>query len=209
MGQEARQYDGFGPKLQIESGNPVMGTPGRSAFSLMSTTDSNVKFVQAHTESGLTKFYSEGVMQFEAGSHPIMTSNNATAFAFIAHKGNFSVNADKAEVKLSGKQIILEASREIVIQAPKIRIGYEVENKTKDIKIIGQMVDIKTKKGNLAEVLGTSSYLKSFADTMVADKALAHAAEVSGISLSSVIEDVGENVKDIADNALDIQKLIN
>ena len=209
MGQEARQYDGFGPKLQIESGNPVMGTPGRSAFSLMSTTDSNVKFVQAHTESGLTKFYSEGVMQFEAGSHPAIASNSASAFAFIAHKGNFSVNADKAEVKLSGKQIILEASREIVIQAPKIRIGYEVENKTKDIKIIGQMVDIKTKKGNLAEVLGTSSYLKSFAGTMVADKALAYAAEVSGISLSSVIGDVGENVADIAENALDIQKLIN
>lgn len=209
MGQEARQYDGFGPKLQIESGNPVMGTPGRSAFSLMSTTDSNVKFVQAHTESGLTKFYSEGVMQFEAGSHPTIASNSASAFAFIAHKGNFSVNADKAEVKLSGKQIILEASREIVIQAPKIRIGYEVENKTKDIKIIGQMVDIKTKKGNLAEVLGTSSYLKTFANTLVDDKALAFAAEVSGISLSSVIEDVGENVKDIADNALDIQKLIN
>jgi len=209
MGQEARQYDGFGPKLQIESGNPVMGTPGRSAFSLMSTTDSNVKFVQAHTESGLTKFYSEGVMQFEAGSHPTIASNSASAFAFIAHKGNFSVNADKAEVKLSGKQIILEASREIVIQAPKIRIGYEVENKTKDIKIIGQMVDIKTKKGNLAEVLGTSSYLKSFAGTFVSDKALAYAAEVSGISLSSVIGDVEENVKDIADNALDIQKLIN
>ena len=209
MGQEARQYDGFGPKLQIESGNPVMGTPGRSAFSLMSTTDSNVKFVQAHTESGLTKFYSEGVMQFEAGSHPTIASNSASAFAFIAHKGNFSVNADKAEVKLSGKQIILDASREIVIQAPKIRIGYEVENKTKDIKIIGQMVDIKTKKGNLAEVLGTSSYLKSFAGTFVSDKALAYAAEVSGISLSSVIGDVEENVKDIADNALDIQKLIN
>ena len=84
MGQETRVFDVFGPKLQIETGNPVMGTPGRSAFSLMSTTDSNVKFVQAHTESGLTKFYSEGTMQFEAGAHPKMVSNNATAFAFIA-----------------------------------------------------------------------------------------------------------------------------
>ena len=93
-------------------------------------------------------------MQFEAGSHPTIASNSASAFAFIAHKGNFSVNADKAEVKLSGKQIILEASREIVIQAPKIRIGYEVENKTKDIKIIGQMVDIKQKKEILQKFWG-------------------------------------------------------
>ena len=30
MRQETRCFDGFGPKLQIESGNPVMGTPGRS-----------------------------------------------------------------------------------------------------------------------------------------------------------------------------------
>ena len=209
MGQEARQYDGFGPKLQIESGNPVMGTPGRSAFSLMSTTDSNVKFVQAHTESGLTKFYSEGVMQFEAGSHPTIASNSASAFAFIAHKGNFSVNADKAEVKLSGKQIILEASREIVIQAPKIRIGYEVENKTKDIKIIGQMVDIKTKKGNLAEVLGTSSYLKSFAGTLVADKALDFATAITGVSLSPVTVDLDLIKSEVEKNTEAIQKLIN
>ena len=82
MAQETRVFDGYGPKLQIETGNPVMGTPGRSAFSLMSTTDSNVKFVQAHTESGLTKFYSEGFMQFEAGSHPNI-AKSGTAFPLL------------------------------------------------------------------------------------------------------------------------------
>ena len=169
MAQETRCFDGFGPKLQIESGNPVMGTPGRSAFSIMSTTDSNVKFVQAHTESGLTKFYSEGTMQFETGSHPKMVSSNATAFAFIAHKGDYMVNAEKGAVRISGKQIVLEASREIVIQSPKIRIGYENANKTKDVKIIGQEVDIQTKKGSLANVLMTSSFLKTFDGSLIAD----------------------------------------
>ena len=172
MAQETRCFDGFGPKLQIESGNPVMGTPGRSAFSFMSTTDSNVKFVQAHTESGLTKFYSEGTMQFETGSHPKMVSNNATAFAFIAHRGDFAINADKGAVRVEAKQIVLDASREIVIQSPKIRIGYDIANKTKDIKIIGQEVDIKTKKGNLANVLMTSSYIKTFSGSLIADIAL-------------------------------------
>ena len=172
MAQETRCFDGFGPKLQIESGNPVMGAPGRSAFSFMSTTDSNVKFVQAHTESGLTKFYSEGTMQFESGSHPKMVSSNATAFAFIAHKGDYMVNAEKGAVRISGKQIVLEASREIVIQSPKIRIGYENANKTKDVKIIGQEVDIQTKKGSLANVLMTSSFLKTFDGSLIADIAL-------------------------------------
>jgi|TARA_B100000073_G_scaffold55270_1_gene40886 hypothetical protein len=193
MGQETRVFDVFGPKLQIETGNPVMGTPGRSAFSLMSTTDSNVKFVQAHTESGLTKFYSEGTMQFEAGAHPKMVSNNATAFAFIAHRGDFAINADKGAVRISGKQIVLEASREIVIQSPKIRIGYDIENKTKDIKIIGQEVDIKTKKGNLANVLMTSSFLKTFDGSLIADIAL----DKAGGPVSSAVKNLVKGASNI------------
>ena len=187
MGQETRVFDGYGPKLQIETGNPVMGTPGRSAFSLMSTTDSNVKFVQAHTESGLTKFYSEGTMQFEAGAHPKMVSNNATAFKFDAHKGDFAINADKGAVRISGKQIVLEASREIVIQSPKIRIGYEEENKTKDVKIIGQDVDIKSKKGSLADALLSSTMIKAFTGTLVSDLAIAASASPVSSAVSNIV----------------------
>ena len=187
MGQETRVFDAYGPKLQIETGNPVMGTPGRSAFSFMSTTDSNVKFVQAHTESGLTKFYSEGTMQFEAGSHPKMVSNNATAFKFDAHKGDFAINADKGAIRISGKQIVLEASREIVIQSPKIRIGYEVENKTKDIKIIGQEVDIKSKKGSLADALLSSTMIKTFTGTLVSDLAIAASASPVSSAVSTIV----------------------
>ena len=187
MGQETRVFDGYGPKLQIETGNPVMGTPGRSAFSLMSTTDSNVKFVQAHTESGLTKFYSEGTMQFEAGAHPKMVSNNATAFKFDAHKGDFAINADKGAVRISGKQIVLEASREIVIQSPKIRIGYEEENKTKDVKIIGQDVDIKSKKGSLADALLSSTMIKTFTGTLVSDLAIAASASPVSSAVSTIV----------------------
>ena len=186
MAQETRVFDGYGPKLQIETGNPVMGTPGRSAFSIMSTTDSNVKFIQAHTESGLTKFYSEGTMQFEAGSHPKMVSNNATAFKFDAHKGDFAINADKGAVRISGKQIVLEASREIVIQSPKIRIGYEEENKTKDVKIIGQEVDIKAKKGPLADSLLSSTMIKAFTGTLVTDLAIAGSASPIASAVSNI-----------------------
>ena len=187
MGQETRCFDGFGPKLQIESGNPVMGTPGRSAFSFMSTTDSNVKFVQAHTESGLTKFDTQGTMQFEAGAHPKMVSSNATAFAFIAHKGDFAINADKGAVRVEAKQIILDASREIVIQSPKIRIGYEEENKTKDVKIIGQDVDIKSKKGSLADALLSSTMIKAFTGTLVSDLAIAASASPVSSAVSNIV----------------------
>ena len=184
MGQETRYFDGYGPKLQIETGNPVMGLPGRSAFSIMSTTDSDVKFVQAHTESGITKFYSEGVMQFEAGSHPTIPSDTE-AFAFISHAGDFTVNADKGSVRISGKQIVLDASREIVLQSARIRLGYEDGDKTKDIKLLAQNVDIKTKKGPLADALQTSSFIKSFKGTLVEDIAQAASDSPVASALSS------------------------
>ena len=39
MAQETRVFDGYGPKLQIETGNPVMGTPGRSACVFFNVND--------------------------------------------------------------------------------------------------------------------------------------------------------------------------
>ena len=37
-------------------------------------------------------------MQFETGAHPTMPSD-ITAFGFIAHKGDFSINAEKGTDK--------------------------------------------------------------------------------------------------------------
>jgi|TARA_X000001382_G_C3113181_1_gene160627 hypothetical protein len=172
MAQETRTTDIFGPKLVIETGNPQMGSAGRTAFTMQSTTDEGIRFIQSHSESGMSKIMSEGMLQVETGASSLVNEDQTT-FQFIAHKGDFAVNADKGHVKISGKQIVLEASLEVVIQAPRIRIGYEQEHKTKDIKILGQSVDIKCQKGNMADVLGTSSFLKTFQGTFVTDLALA------------------------------------
>jgi hypothetical protein len=171
MAQETRTTDIFGPKLVIETGNPQMGSAGRTAFTMQSTTDEGIRFVQSHSESGMSKIMSEGLLQVETGASSLV-NDDQTTFQFIAHKGDFAVNADKGFVKIYGKQIVLEASLEVVIQAPRIRIGYEQEHKTKDIKILGQSVDVKSQKGNLADILQTSSFLKTFIGSPVFDLAL-------------------------------------
>lgn len=172
MAQETRTTDIFGPKLVIETGNPQMGSAGRTAFTMQSTTDKEIRFIQSHSESGMSKIMSEGLLQVETGASSLVNEDQTT-FQFVAHKGDFAVNADKGFVKIYGKQITLEASLEVVIQAPRIRIGYEQEHKTKDIKILGQNVDVKCQKGNLADVLMSSSFLKTFQGTLIADLALA------------------------------------
>jgi len=171
MAQETRTTDIFGPKLLFETGNPQMGSAGRTAFTMQSTTDEGIRFVQSHSESGMSKIMSEGLLQVETGASSLV-NDDQTTFQFIAHKGDFAVNADKGFVKIYGKQIVLEASLEVVIQAPRIRIGYEQEHKTKDIKILGQSVDVKSQKGNLADILQTSSFLKTFIGSPVFDLAL-------------------------------------
>lgn len=170
MAQETRTTDIFGPKLVIETGNPQMGSAGRTAFTMQSTTDEGIRFIQSHSESGMSKIMSEGMLQVETGASSLV-NDDQTTFQFVAHKGDFAVNADKGFVKIYGKQITLEASLEVVIQAPRIRIGYEQEHKTKDIKILGQSVDVKAQKGNLADILQTTSFLKTFIGSPVFDLA--------------------------------------
>ena len=172
MKQETRSYDIFGPKLIIETGNPQMGMSGRDSFKMMSTTDSGIRFVQSHTESGTTKFGTEGQLQVEVGASDLV-NDNQTTFQFITHKGDFAVNADAGHIKIYGKAVTIEASEQLVLQSPKIQIGYEQEHKTKDIKILGQNVDIKSQKGTFADILLASSFLKMFKGTLIADLALA------------------------------------
>jgi len=172
MGQESRTYDVFGPKLVIETGNPQMGSPGRDSFKMMSTTDSGIRFVQSHTESGMSKIMSEGSLQVEVGGSDLVNPEQTT-FQFVSHKGDFAINVDGGHIKIYGKAITIDAAEQLVMQSPKIQIGYEEEYKTKDIKILGQNVDIKSTKGTLADALLTSSFLKVFEGTLIADLALA------------------------------------
>ena len=180
--QESRHFDVFGPKLIIETGNPQMGMPGRDAFKMMSTTDQGIRFVQSHTESGMSKYMTEGSLQVEVGDSSLV-NNDQTTFQFITHKGDFAVNADAGHIKIYGKAITIEASEQLVLQSPKIQLGYEQEFKTKDIKIMGQSVDLKSIRGGLADVLGTSSLLKTFLGTPILDKVL----QISGNPVASTV----------------------
>jgi len=170
--QETRITEIFGPKLIVETGNQEMGMSGREAFCIKSVTDSGLKFIQSHTESGLTKLKTEGVWIFESAGHKSLAGQSGLcAFEFLAHRGDVSFDAAKGHIKMEAKQIVLDASKEIVLQAPRIRIGHADGNSTKEIKIICQELDIKAKKGTLADSLVSSSYLTAFSGTLIANKA--------------------------------------
>jgi len=164
----------FGPKLVLETGNQLMGMNGKTSFCLQSTTDAGVRFVEEHTESGNTKIMTEGCLTIEAGEKGKCLDD----IVFISNSGGMSFSADAGTYRVSAEQIVLQADKEIVIDAPSIRIGSQDANGTKDITIAAKNVNADAKGGNIGDTLGTSNLMEIFSGGLLGGLA----AAVAGIA---------------------------
>ena len=167
----AEQQFCLGPKLVLQTGSRDMGMLGKTSFCLQSTTDAGVRFVQAHTESGNTKIMTEGCLTIEAGEKGKCLDD----IVFIANGSGMSFSADAGTYKVSAEQIVLQADKEIVIDAPSIRIGSQDENGTKDITIAAKNVNADAKGGNIGDTLGTSNLMEIFSGGILGGLAAAAA----------------------------------
>jgi len=165
----------FGPKLVLETGNQLVGMSGKTSFCMQSTTDAGVRFVQAHTESGNTKIMTEGCLLIEAGEKGKCLDD----IVFVSHGSGMSFSADAGTYRVSAEQIVLQADKEIVIDAPSIRIGSQDKNGTKDITIAAKNVNADAKGGNIGDTLGTSNFMSVFAGGILGGLA-ATAAGIAG-----------------------------
>ena len=84
-----------------------------------------------------------------------------------AHVYNQSFHADRGEIKIKGRDIILQASDNLILKCDNIiQIGNK--NGTTDlIDIRARKVNIKGRGGNIANLLKTSNIFKSFAKSYV------------------------------------------
>lgn len=171
----AEQQFCLGPKLVLQTGSRDMGMLGKTSFCLQSTTDAGVRFVQAHTESGNTKIMTEGCLTIEAGEKGKCLDD----IVFIANGSGMSFSADAGTYRVSAEQIVLQADKEIVIDAPSIRIGSQDENGTKDITIAAKNVNADAKGGNIGDTLGTSNLMEIFSGGILGGLAAA-AAGIAG-----------------------------
>jgi len=164
----------FGHKLVLETGNQLVGMSGKTSFCMQSTTDAGVRFVQAHTESGNTKIMTEGCLVIEAGEKGKCLDD----IVFVANSSGMSFSADAGTYRVSAEQIVLQADKEIVIDAPSIRIGSQDANGTKDITIAAKNVNADAKGGNIGDTLGTSNLMEIFSGGLLGGLA----AAVAGIA---------------------------
>ena len=188
MNQESREIKSIGPLL-IESGTQRVGVAGKTVYFIGSKNKDGVKNnISFHEGKGLARYYTEKEFQLESG---IKCKDNEIACSTVVHHGSYTVNADRGDIKLSGKNIIIEAADELHLLATnKIQIGYPQKGGTKEVLTNADIVHTTTKGGNIGDLLKSSSLFASFASSFVPGGALASAAAgmygSGGFSLGSL-----------------------
>jgi len=179
MTEENRTIDQFGPQCILETGSSKVGTCGVASFVFQAENDSKVKFNAGLYENGMASIEAEGKLQIQGG---IKAKKGENSVALFAHKGDMSIQciSNGTWVKIKGPNIILDATNEVVIQARKIRLGYEKPGKCERLVSTAKEIDLGAPKhGNMAVVLKTESFMKAFDKSMIADKV----AQVAGASV--------------------------
>ena len=172
--EQNHEIKSFGPQFFIETGSERMGYSGRSVYFIGATTKDKVRNNISFHETGLAIYYTENVLQIESG---IKCKDNEDAFRTVVHHGNYDVNADKGEIRLSAKNIIIEATDNLSLLGSKtIQIGYPEQGATKEVLTNADKVHTTTRGGNIGDLLKTSSLFSSFAGSFVSGGSLASAA---------------------------------
>ena len=174
MNQESREIKVIGPLL-IESGTQRVGVAGKTVYFIGSKNKDGVKNnISFHEGKGLARYYTEKEFQLESG---IKCKDNEIACSTVVHHGSYTVNADRGDIKLSGKNIIIEAADELHLLATnKIQIGYPQKGGTKEVLTNADIVHTTTKGGNIGDLLKKSSLFASFAGSFVPGFSIASAA---------------------------------
>tara|TARA_B000000532_G_scaffold135471_1_gene108737 strand:- start:377 stop:955 length:579 start_codon:yes stop_codon:yes gene_type:complete len=172
--EQNHEIKSFGPQFFIETGSERMGYSGRTVYFIGATTKDKIKNNISFHETGFARYYTENVLQIESG---LKCKDNDDAFRTIVHHGNYDVNADKGEIRLTAKNIIIEATNNLSLLAPNtIQIGFPERGATKQVLTNADKVHTTTRGGNIGDLLKTSSLFSSFAGSFVSGSSLASGA---------------------------------
>ena len=62
------------------------------------------------------------------------------------HLTGMYINAEKGWVRIKGRNVVIDATNELVLQATKIQIGHVQKGKTQDFQVTSTRVDLGRQK---------------------------------------------------------------
>ena len=160
---ESRVLDIFGPNFLIES-NGAVGVAGQLKYQIYSVTNDGVIYQQALYDSGLASINAEKTLEIQTG---FKNKAKDISFTLMTHHGDVAVNADNGMIRLKARNIVIDATNQLSLQANKIQIGHVQPGKTQDFQVTSTRVDLgRPKRGNMCKVLKTCATTLSFAKSL-------------------------------------------
>ena len=160
---ESRVVDVFGPNFFIET-NGAVGVAGQLRYQLYSVTGNGDVYQQALYESGTSTIRADKTLEIQSG---IKNKANDVSFTLMTHHGDVAVNADNGMVRIKGRNICIDATNQLTLQANKIQLGHVQPGKTQDFQVTSTRVDLgRPKRGNMCKVLKTCATTLSFAKSL-------------------------------------------
>ena len=142
MANESRVLDCFGPNLVIESNGPV-GLGGAIAYQLYATTDKDrAKWQQALHASGLSTMEASHGLEIQTGNK---NKKGDISFMAMAHNGDICLNSNSGWIRIKGKNIVLDATNELLLQGKHVTIG-NADKTTSDVQLLSRKIEINASK---------------------------------------------------------------
>ena len=156
--KESRQLELFGGKLLFETGTDEQSNAGPAAYIMESSTQDKTKYSQSlHEGSGLARVSADKTLQVESGAR---SNRNDAGFNLTVHNGNSIITNMNGDISIAGKNITIQAHNELVLQAPKVRIGFSEQGKTSKVNIIGSQIFLEA--GSLCKLRNKILYSNVF-----------------------------------------------
>ena len=141
MANEARVLDSFGPNLVIETNGPV-GVGGALAYQLYATTEKGAKWQQALHGNGLSTMESTHGLEIQTGKK---NKKGDISFIAMAHHGDVCLNSNSGWIRIKGKNIVLDATNELLLQGKHVTIG-NADKTTSDVQLLSRKIEINASK---------------------------------------------------------------
>ena len=141
MANEARVLDSFGPNLVIETNGPV-GVGGALAYQLYSTTEKGAKWQQALHGNGLSTMEASHTLEIQTGKK---NKSGRVSFIAMAHHGDVCLNANSGWVRIKGKNIVIDATNQLLLQGKHVMIG-NADKTTSDVQLLSRKIEINASK---------------------------------------------------------------
>ena len=112
---QKRQYDSYGPHFRIETANPELGVCGNIAYNLYGYADSGDTANLGLKGNGLFDIFADQCITIDGGAK---VEGGGVCVNIIGSKGDIAITAmENGDVRISGRNIILDADENIEITA--------------------------------------------------------------------------------------------